>query len=211
MPQSMSRDALVDRIARSAGERRLVVAIAGSPGSGKSTLAEWLRDRLNAEVAGRAEILPMDGFHYDDAILNARGHRPRKGAPHTFDVDGLAVTLDRLRADDGREVAVPVFDRTIEIARAGARIIGPSARILLVEGNYLLLDDPRWIVLRPRFDLSAMLDVPEAVLRERLTRRWIDLGLSGDALAAKLDGNDFPNMRLVLTQSRPADHLVFNG
>lgn len=202
---------LADLILARRNEGRLVVAIAGAPGSGKSTAAETLAERLNAGAPGLADILPMDGFHYDDLVLEARGHRPRKGAPHTFDVDGLAVMLDRLRADDGRPVAVPVFDRAIEIARAGARIIDPAARIILVEGNYLLLDHPDWTALRPRFDLTVMLDVPEPVLRQRLTERWQGLGFSGQALADKLEGNDLPNMRLVLAKSGSADLVVGNG
>ncbi|MEF2551791.1 nucleoside/nucleotide kinase family protein [Aurantimonas sp. A2-1-M11] len=202
---------LVDAIRARAGARRFIVALAGAPGSGKSMIAEHLRARLADGSPPTAEILPMDGFHYDDMVLEARGHRPRKGAPHTFDVDGLAVTLDRLAADDGRDVAVPVFDRTIEIARAGARIITPSARIILVEGNYLLLDDPAWAPLRQRFDLTVMLAVPEPVLRHRLAERWQGFGLQGDALSAKLDGNDLPNMQLVLERSVPADYVVENG
>ncbi|MEH6718887.1 MAG: nucleoside/nucleotide kinase family protein [Aurantimonas endophytica] len=208
---SLTLPGLAERILARRSAGRMVVAIAGSPGSGKSTTAEILADRLNAAAPGLADILPMDGFHYDDRVLEARGHRPRKGAPHTFDVDGLAVMLDRLRADDGRAVAVPVFDRAIEIARAGARIIDPAARIILVEGNYLLLDHPDWAALRTRFDLTVMLDVPEPTLRQRLTDRWLGLGLTGDALTDKLEGNDLPNMRLVLGESVAADVVVGNG
>ncbi|UIJ70672.1 nucleoside triphosphate hydrolase [Aurantimonas sp. HBX-1] len=206
----LSLGSLAETILARRGTGRFVVAIAGSPGSGKSTTAEMLVDRLNAASPGIADILPMDGFHYDDLVLEARGDRPRKGAPHTFDVDGLAVMLDRLRADDGRSVAVPVFDRAIEIARAGARIIAPGARIIIVEGNYLLLDHPDWAALRTRFDQTVMLDVPEPVLRRRLTERWLGFGLTGPALADKLEGNDLPNMRLVLERSVPADIVVAN-
>jgi pantothenate kinase len=207
----MTLDGLAGTILARDRSRRLIVALAGSPGSGKSTTAEILAERLNAASPGTSDILPMDGFHYDDRVLEARGDRPRKGAPHTFDVDGLAVMLDRLKADDGRAVAVPVFDRAIEIARAGARIITPDARIIIVEGNYLLLDQPDWRALRSRFDLTVMLDVPEEVLRQRLTERWQRLGLAGAALTDKLEGNDLPNMRLVLSRSVPADVVLGNG
>ena len=200
---------LLNRLAESPG-RRLVVAIAGSPGSGKSTFVEHLGRSMNAASPGVADILAMDGYHYDDHILVARGDRPRKGAPHTFDVDGLAAMLDRIRRDDGRPVAVPVFDRDLEIARAGARIVEPTARIVLVEGNYLLLDDPAWSPLRARFDVTVMLAVPEATLVARLTARWTGYGLEGDVMTTKMEGNDLPNMRLVLEKSVKAEFVVEN-
>jgi len=154
---------------------------------------------------GVADILPMDGYHLDDMVLNARGHRPRKGAPHTFDLDGFRAMLERLRRDEGREVAVPVFDRSIEIARAGARIINPDVRIILAEGNYLLLDEPGWRDLAPLFDLTVMIEASEDTLVERLTQRWLGFNYGPEALIEKLEGNDLPNMRLVLEKSRPAD------
>lgn len=190
------------------GDRRRIVAVSGAPGSGKSTFADWLAEELCRDGEGSAAVLPMDGFHFDDLVLNARGHRARKGAPHTFDTGGLAATLARLSADDGCEVAVPVFDRAIEIARAGARIIGPRIRTVVIEGNYLLLDDPAWTPLRRFFDLTAMLDVPEETLRRRLTERWVGFGFSGDALEAKLSGNDLINMRIVLEKSVAPDMWI---
>ncbi|MEF2073007.1 nucleoside triphosphate hydrolase [Consotaella aegiceratis] len=206
---ALDRHELVDELDRRAGTaQRLLVAIAGPPGSGKSTLAEWLRDRLNERRAQLAEILAMDGFHYDDRVLEAAGERARKGAPHTFDVDGLAATLERLHRNDGRDVAVPVFDREIEIARAGARIIRAGVRIVVVEGNYLLLDDPAWAPLRRFFAMTVMLDVPEPVLEARLTQRWLGFGYGPDALRDKMEGNDMPNVRLVQGHSVPADYTV---
>ena len=182
--------------------------MAGPPGSGKSTFAE----RLHAALAGRvaAEVLPMDGYHYDDIVLNARGHRPRKGAPHTFDVDGFAAMLTRLRADDGRDVAVPVFDRSIEIARAGARIVPAATRLVIVEGNYLLLDDPDWARLRPLFDATVFLRVPEDELTRRLEARWQGYSMDAAGIRAKLEDNDLPNARLVNAGSVPADYEVAN-
>jgi len=104
------------------------------------------------------------------------GLRPRKGAPQTFDVGGLYHTLKRLRARDEAEVAVPVFDRSIEIARAGARLIPASVGVIVVEGNWLLLDQAPWDRLRPMFDVTVMVEVPEPVLRARLQARWQGLG-----------------------------------
>jgi pantothenate kinase len=207
-PRRIDLAGVADEIAASQGARRRLVAVAGAPGSGKSSFAEALSAALAGRVA--SAVLPMDGFHFDDMVLEARGHRPRKGAPHTFDVDGLAATLARLAADDRREVAVPVFDRAIEIARAGARIIGPAVRLVVVEGNYLLLDDPAWAPLGRFFDLTVFLDVPEPVLEDRLRARWTGYGLTPEGIRAKLEDNDLPNARLVIRSSVPADVVVPN-
>ena len=124
------------RVARALLARpgRQVLAIAGAPGSGKSTLVESLAQALAGQPVA---ILPMDGFHYDDAVLHAMGRRPWKGAPDTFDVGGLRSALARLRDPAEGAVAVPVFDRDLEISRGSARIIGPEVRLILAEGNYL--------------------------------------------------------------------------
>ena len=187
---------------------RVICAVAGAPGSGKSTLAGSLVESLNAREPGSAALLPMDGFHYDDLHLVPAGLRPRKGAPETFDVDGLRHMLLRLRARDEEAVAVPVFDRDLEIARAGARLIPRSVRILVAEGNYLLLARPPWDRLRPLFDVTVMIDVPEEVLRARLTARWQGYGLPPGEIAAKVEGNDLPNGRLVRAESAAADVVL---
>ncbi|MEO1551329.1 MAG: adenylyl-sulfate kinase, partial [Pseudomonadota bacterium] len=113
---------LVETVSARYSGTRLIVALAGAPGSGKSTVAQSLRDLLAAR-GHSAAVLQMDGFHYDDAVLEARGLRAVKGAPQTFDVDGFASLLARVRDNSADEVATPVFDRSLEISRAGAAII----------------------------------------------------------------------------------------
>lgn len=194
-------------LARAVGERT-ITAIAGAPGSGKSTTAEALVERLNAADPGSAAVFPMDGYHFDDAVLNARGHRPRKGAPFTFDVAGFGHMLGRLRANTEAEIAVPVFDRALEISRNAARIIPQSVRHLIVEGNYLLLNQKPWSDLRPLYDTAVFLDVPEDVLRTRLLDRWA--ALSGDELRLKMDENDLPNALLVARESGGWDYVFRN-
>jgi len=206
MTQSVTIDELAEQLMAGPHRTRQVVALAGPPGAGKTTTAARLEDRINAITPGLAATLPMDGYHYDDLVLVPRGLRPRKGAPETFDVAGFRHMLRRLRADDEDEIAVPVFDRDIEIARAGARIIPKTARIIITEGNYLLLDREPWRSLA--FDATVMIAPDREILRQRLVDRWTHYKLTPDEMVAKIDGNDMPNVDLVLSQSRPADYTI---
>ena len=199
---------LVGLLADRAGATRLLAAIAGPPGSGKSTFAEALRDALNASTPGLAEVLPMDGFHYDDEVLIPRGWRPRKGAPHTFDVGGYASALRRLKANDEPSVAVPRFDRDIEIARAGAIIIDSSVRLIVSEGNWLLLDDEPWPMLRRYFDRTVLVVADMTTLTARNRQRWVSYGMDEALIRAKLDDNDMPNARLVYERSTEPDWII---
>jgi pantothenate kinase len=188
---------------KSAGRGRFIVALAGPPGAGKSTLSDGL-----LALVQDARVVPMDGFHYDDAVLNARGLRSRKGAPETFDVAGFVHLLGRLRA--GGEVAIPVFDRSMELSRAAADVVTDADRVLIVEGNWLLLDEEPWRALGQFFDLSVMIDVSEAELDRRLMARWAHHGKTPAEARAWIDGNDMPNIRRMVQGSRRAD-FVFGG
>jgi pantothenate kinase len=206
--QSISDADLITWIANRDDERRCIVAIAGPPGSGKSTFAERLEAELNARSAGSTAILPMDGYHFDDMVLVPRGLRPRKGAPETFDVAGFVHMITRLRKNVEEEIAVPVFDRSLEIARAGARLIPRSVRTLIVEGNYLLLNESPWNEVD--YDITLMIDQGRDGLKTRLLRRWLDLGMGSAEACTKVDDNDMINVDLVKNNSRSADFLIAN-
>lgn len=184
--------------------RRSILAIAGAPGSGKSTLAARLAREL-AKLDRATALLPMDGFHFDNAVLEPRGWLARKGAPHTFDARGYAALLSRVRAEPDAEIAVPVFDRTLDLARAGGAVIPAGAGIVVTEGNYLLLDDDPWRDLAGLYDLTIFIDTALEELSRRLTQRWLDHGLDEEAARQRAVGNDLPNAALVVGRSRPAD------
>lgn len=202
-------DRLVNAIStgeRSANQRR-IVAIAGPPASGKSTLAERLFTALEARQPGVSAIMPMDGYHMDNEVLSARRWLPRKGAPYTFDVDGLERDLHRVRAANST-VLIPVFDRALDLARASAREIGPNVNLILLEGNYLLLEEAPWSRMRPLFDITVFLDVDQFTLERRLVERWRHYGHDEDQARARALENDLPNARLVVHNSVPADITI---
>lgn len=187
-----------------------MVAIAGAPGSGKSTIAEEIVDQLNGKGDISAALFPMDGFHYDDAVLEQMGRRAFKGAIDTFDAHGLRHMLERLKANRDDVIAVPVFDRAIEIARAGGRLIPQSVDIIVCEGNYLLSRQAPWDRLKPIFDFTVFVDVDEADLRARLQERWRGFGLSAAEITRKVEENDLPNGLSIISTSAEPDLRVKN-
>ncbi len=193
---------------KQATSQRKIVAVAGPPGVGKTTIVGNLCELVNCQYPGMCSILPMDGYHYDDIYLEEMAWLACKGAPHTFDVGGFAHMLSRQKANKEKQIAVPVFDRSIEIARAGARMIPQSVNIVLTEGNYLLLRDAPWNSLAVYFDTTVMLKASRNTIEQRLRDRWVKYGLSSDKISSKLNENDLPNVETVITMSNKADYSI---
>ena len=176
-----------------AGGRR-VLGLAGPPGAGKSTLAE----ALLAEFAGVAQVVPMDGFHLANVELQRLGRQARKGAPDTFDADGCVALLRRLRVQrEDERVYAPAFRREIEEPIAGAIPVFPHTRLVITEGNYLLLPDGAWAEVAGLLDEAWYVDVDDALRAERLVRRHMQFGRSAEAAAAWVAATDEPNAHLV--------------
>lgn len=193
-----------DIVTAQAGKSRLIFAIVGAPGSGKSTLAQALLTLLTTQYQLSCQIVAMDGFHLDNATLTRQGLLAVKGSPQTFDLVAFDALLQSLHAHK-TNVTVPIFDRNIDAVIHNAINIETQTKIIIVEGNYLLLKEQGWDKLRQYFDLSAYLNVPIQELRKRLITRWISQNFDMDAATTKADANDIPNAERVIKNSMAAD------
>lgn len=189
---------------RRSGKRRTVVFLSAPPGTGKSTLTTFWANLSQREPGLPAmQTLPMDGFHHYNAWLDANQLRPFKGAPETFDVAKLANNLRQLGEET---VDWPQYDRQKHDPVEAA--IAVTASIVIVEGNWLLLDDDNWKALGACCDLSVFITAPASALRERLVQRKIAGGLSQEEAQAFYLRTDGPNVARVLGQSRQADVVL---
>lgn len=188
---------------------RVVLGVTGQPGAGKSTLAEQLMARLRADLGQDAVgHLPMDGFHLADVQLDRLGRRDRKGAPHTFDVDGYVAALRRLHDEPERTLFAPGFERDLEQPIDAAIAILPSAALVVTEGNYLLVPDGGWERVRPWLAETWYVDAEPDVRRERLVRRHEEFGKTPDAARAWVELVDDPNAELIGATRRHADLVI---
>lgn len=183
------------------GARKLI-AVSGPPASGKSTIAAELANRLHPGGV----VVPMDGFHLDNEILEFRNLRHVKGSPETFDVTGFVHLISRLSTEE--DVYFPVFDRDLDISVAGAGLVTAQNEVVVIEGNYLFLEEPLWDQLAAFFDVKILLDVPRADLIERLHRRWERYGLTPEKMQSQIYENDVPNIDRVLAKMSDPDLML---
>ncbi|KKK04736.1 nucleoside/nucleotide kinase family protein [Micromonospora sp. HK10] len=186
-----------------AGPRQLL-GIAGAPGAGKSTLAE----RIAAEVGPAARLVPMDGFHLAQSALARLGRAGRKGAPDTFDVNGYVSTLRRLRRLEPTSVWAPEFRRDLEEPVAGAIEVPPEVRLVVTEGNYLLLRDDPWEEVRTLLHEVWFLDLDAELRVRRLVARHEAYGKSPAEARAWALGSDETNAARVAGTAGHADLVV---
>lgn len=192
-----------------ASGERCVLGIAGPPGAGKSTLAAAIAQALGPE---RAVVVPMDGFHLAQAVLERTGRADRKGAPDTFDAAGYVALLQRLRAPrPGSTVYAPAFDRALEEPIAGSVPVAPDVPLVITEGNYLLHDAGEWAQVRPLLDEVWYLAPDDGLRLDRLIARHVRHGKDPDRARAWVARSDEANARLVALGRHRADLVVDTG
>lgn len=200
-PEMVAADDLAEWVrSAAAGSTRFLVGVAGAPGSGKSTLTERLARELGAVV------VPMDGFHRSNRELDARGLRAVKGAPETFDADGFVDAVRQIRRGDA-DVRLPDFDRAADEPRPDGILVPETASMVIVEGNYLLLESPPWSELRGLFDAVVHLDIDAGLRVERLIERHVRFGKTPSDAAAFVHASDEPNAELV-EAARHRAHVI---
>jgi pantothenate kinase len=205
---AFSRDGALLRVAglAAAPGPRFILGLAGPPGAGKSTLAAVL-----AAAAGpRAVVVPLDGFHLAQSELVRLGRLGRKGAPDTFDAAGYVALLERLRGGrPGETVYAPSYGRKIEEPIAGSIAVTPQARLVITEGNYLLLDEEPWTAVRPLLDEVWWVGLGDDERRRRLIERHITWGKAPAAARRFVLGSDEANARAVAPGRARADRIVW--
>ncbi len=179
-------------------DKRFMLGLVGAPGSGKSTLASHLVSELNAYFEEpTAVVVPMDGYHFSNAILEQRNLRALKGIPETFDAHSFLNLLAELRQTPAIEVRCSSFDRSLDEPSPAAITVEPQRKIIVIEGNYLLLQQEPWQQIAGLLDETWYLDVPTEILLPRLIERHVVGGRSPEGALEKVEGTDLPNGRLI--------------
>ncbi|MET0797875.1 MAG: nucleoside/nucleotide kinase family protein [Rhodococcus sp. (in: high G+C Gram-positive bacteria)] len=201
---SLTLDQLASRAASLITDNgRYILGIAGAPGAGKSTASQAISQKLDS----RCTVVEMDGFHLANRELDRLGRREQKGAPETFDADGYAALLHRLRSADSI-VYAPVFDREIDESIGSATAVEPRTPLIVTEGNYLLLPNGSWPQVRAAIDTVWYLEVPEATRTQRLMKRHSRFGRSSEAAADWVRRVDQPNADMIAAARSRADLIV---
>ncbi|WP_378955131.1 hypothetical protein [Pelosinus sp. sgz500959] len=188
---------------------RFLLAITGVPGAGKSTLADLLMKKTNEILQEESAIvIPMDGYHYHNDILVEKGLLPLKGIPQTFDSQRFVTLIKEIATEKAEEIYCPSYDRSLHNPVEGSIVIENKHRIIIVEGNYLLLDTYPWNELADLFSESWFIETPLATTKERLISRHVLTGRSLEEALDKISSTDAPNAELIIQTRHRATKVI---
>ncbi len=200
---------LQETLSKTPGNERYFLGITGYPAAGKSELANTLSGEINCRTGSDlAIVVPMDGFHLPNSILKQRGLLQIKGAPETFDVDSFVELINRLYEFPDQIIMCPAYDRELHNPVKDSITIKPSDRLIVVEGNYLLLNHSPWDLIRTKLDEVWYLDTPLDTIKERLFGRHVSGGAAKKEAERKIASVDVPNAELIKKTCSLADKIV---
>ncbi len=203
---------LQETLSKTPGNGRYFLGITGCPASGKSELANALSGETNFRTGSDlAIVVPMDGFHLPNSILEQHGLLQIKGAPETFDVNSFVELINRLHEFPDQITLCPAYDRELHNPVKDSITIKPSDRLIIVEGNYLLLNHSPWDLIRAKLDEIWYLDTPLDTVKERLFNRHVSGGASKREAERKITLVDVPNAELIKETCSLADKIVCLG
>ncbi|MCW5824427.1 MAG: nucleoside triphosphate hydrolase [Cyanobacteria bacterium TGS_CYA1] len=206
---STLKDDLLEAWQAKGKDKRFILGIVGAPGAGKSTLASRLCAEINAEISGKpAIVVPMDGYHFSNEHLSEINLLALKGIPATFDSHAFVDTLARIKNTMDESVLCPRFDRSIEASIPDDIEVKPQHKLILVEGNYLLLDDSPWSQIASLLDQSWYIHCPADTLFARLIQRHVNGGKSRPQALEKVESTDLPNASLIETTKSRATRVL---
>ncbi|MGF1716679.1 AAA family ATPase [Photobacterium chitinilyticum] len=198
---------LIERTYAESGKPTFVVGISGAPATGKSTLSEQLVSELS-QVGLKAQLCPMDGFHYPNKTLKEKGLTAVKGSIETFDVSSLALLLSKILKKDSEAFYWPKYCRELHDPVAEGFLIEPDTQIILLEGNYIYSDQNEWLSVSDLIDLKIFLTASEEVLRERLIARHLAGGKSQQEAFDKTERVDLVNALKIKQYESNAHYVI---
>ena len=200
---------LLETLSNSPDRSRYFLGITGGPAAGKSVLAENLSDEINIRTGDDlAAVIPMDGFHLPNNVLEERGLIQSKGAPETFDVDSFVELISQLHEFPDQNIMCPAYDRRTHDPVENAITIQPGNQLIIVEGNYLLLNVSPWNIIRSKMNEIWYIDTPLKTIKERLFHRHISGGASKDEAERKVVSVDLPNVELIKKTCSLVDKII---
>ncbi len=201
---------LLETLSKSPDNERYFLGITGCPAAGKSEFANTLSDEINLRTGSDLTVVvPMDGFHFPNNILEERGLMQIKGAPETFDVNCFVELINRLYEFPDQIIMCPAYDRKLHNPVKDSITIKPSNRLIIVEGNYLLLNRSPWNLIRAKLDEVWYLDIPLEIIKERLIDRHVSGGTTRKEAEKKIMSVDVPNAELIKKTCSLADKIVY--